>query len=409
MSDCIARVGAAGVVPVVELPDGADPVALVDALLAGGVDCIEITLRTAGGGGGDRGDPGQRPGCAGCGRDGAHHRSGDGGGRQRCESWWRQVIQRTWSGGRPVTACRSCPGEHAHQIQMGWRTASTRSSSSRRRPPEGRRTWRRWRGRIRRSCCADRRDRCREPGALPRTPERPRMRRELDGEPAAARGRRPRGVRTLTLEACAVVQRARGHWPPGSRRLGQSSSIERCLPTRPTASGTPACRPRPTIRRRRRSTGRPARRMDGSDRSRASSRSQAKIEEAADCDVGLLTERTIDDEDALAVQLGAIGEVASLERIERLIGHLRSVRGAPQQHHREYVEGVRDIGVAYHRPTVAGTARARQWRLMWRSTWPRPRAQVPAVMGGRDGIDRESGAGAASQSTYALPAPQSTA
>ena len=48
MSDWIARVGAAGVLPVVELPDGADPVALVDALLAGGVDCIEVTLRTAG-------------------------------------------------------------------------------------------------------------------------------------------------------------------------------------------------------------------------------------------------------------------------------------------------------------------------------------------------------------------------
>ncbi len=47
MSDWIARVGAAGILPVVELPDGADPVALVDALLAGGVDCIEITLRTA--------------------------------------------------------------------------------------------------------------------------------------------------------------------------------------------------------------------------------------------------------------------------------------------------------------------------------------------------------------------------
>ena len=48
MSDWIARVGAVGILPVVELPDGADPIALVDALLAGGLDCIEITLRTTG-------------------------------------------------------------------------------------------------------------------------------------------------------------------------------------------------------------------------------------------------------------------------------------------------------------------------------------------------------------------------
>jgi 2-dehydro-3-deoxyphosphogluconate aldolase / (4S)-4-hydroxy-2-oxoglutarate aldolase len=48
VTDAFERIGAAGVLPVVELPGGADPVALVDALAAGGIDVVEITLRTAG-------------------------------------------------------------------------------------------------------------------------------------------------------------------------------------------------------------------------------------------------------------------------------------------------------------------------------------------------------------------------
>lgn len=42
------RIGACGVLPVVELPDGTDPIALVDALLGARIDAIEITLRSAG-------------------------------------------------------------------------------------------------------------------------------------------------------------------------------------------------------------------------------------------------------------------------------------------------------------------------------------------------------------------------
>jgi 2-dehydro-3-deoxyphosphogluconate aldolase/(4S)-4-hydroxy-2-oxoglutarate aldolase len=42
------RIRACGVLPVVELPDGTDPIAVVDALLGARIDAIEITLRTAG-------------------------------------------------------------------------------------------------------------------------------------------------------------------------------------------------------------------------------------------------------------------------------------------------------------------------------------------------------------------------
>ena len=42
----LERVAACGVLPVVEIPPGTDPVALVDALVGGGIDVIEITLRT---------------------------------------------------------------------------------------------------------------------------------------------------------------------------------------------------------------------------------------------------------------------------------------------------------------------------------------------------------------------------
>jgi 2-dehydro-3-deoxyphosphogluconate aldolase/(4S)-4-hydroxy-2-oxoglutarate aldolase len=48
MHESLDRVAACGVLPVVEIPAGTDPVALVDALVGGGLDVIEITLRTAG-------------------------------------------------------------------------------------------------------------------------------------------------------------------------------------------------------------------------------------------------------------------------------------------------------------------------------------------------------------------------
>jgi 2-dehydro-3-deoxyphosphogluconate aldolase/(4S)-4-hydroxy-2-oxoglutarate aldolase len=41
-----ARLRAAGVVPVVELPEAEDAVPLADALVAGGLSCVEITFRT---------------------------------------------------------------------------------------------------------------------------------------------------------------------------------------------------------------------------------------------------------------------------------------------------------------------------------------------------------------------------
>jgi 2-dehydro-3-deoxyphosphogluconate aldolase/(4S)-4-hydroxy-2-oxoglutarate aldolase len=49
MSDLIARLERCGVVPVVEIADASAAVALVDALAGGGLDVIEITLRTSAG------------------------------------------------------------------------------------------------------------------------------------------------------------------------------------------------------------------------------------------------------------------------------------------------------------------------------------------------------------------------
>jgi len=44
----IERLRDGGVLPVVEIPDGIDPIALVDALATGGITGVEITLRTPG-------------------------------------------------------------------------------------------------------------------------------------------------------------------------------------------------------------------------------------------------------------------------------------------------------------------------------------------------------------------------
>jgi 2-dehydro-3-deoxyphosphogluconate aldolase/(4S)-4-hydroxy-2-oxoglutarate aldolase len=46
MNEPLDRVASCGVLPVVEIPPGIDPVDLVDALVGGGIDVIEITLRT---------------------------------------------------------------------------------------------------------------------------------------------------------------------------------------------------------------------------------------------------------------------------------------------------------------------------------------------------------------------------
>jgi len=48
LAQTLDRIRACGVLPVVEIPDGTDPIALVDALLGARIDAIEITLRTAG-------------------------------------------------------------------------------------------------------------------------------------------------------------------------------------------------------------------------------------------------------------------------------------------------------------------------------------------------------------------------
>jgi 2-dehydro-3-deoxyphosphogluconate aldolase / (4S)-4-hydroxy-2-oxoglutarate aldolase len=48
MTATLDRIALCGVLPVVELPDGTDPIALVDALIEGGLRVIEITLRTGG-------------------------------------------------------------------------------------------------------------------------------------------------------------------------------------------------------------------------------------------------------------------------------------------------------------------------------------------------------------------------
>ena len=45
--DVLSRLAAAGVVPVVVLEDATDAVPIANAMLAGGVDVMEITFRTA--------------------------------------------------------------------------------------------------------------------------------------------------------------------------------------------------------------------------------------------------------------------------------------------------------------------------------------------------------------------------
>lgn len=47
-SNGIERVAGSGLLPVIEIPDGADPIALVDVLARAGLPCVEITLRTNG-------------------------------------------------------------------------------------------------------------------------------------------------------------------------------------------------------------------------------------------------------------------------------------------------------------------------------------------------------------------------
>jgi 2-dehydro-3-deoxyphosphogluconate aldolase / (4S)-4-hydroxy-2-oxoglutarate aldolase len=46
MDERLDRVASCGVLPVVEIPPGIDPIDLVDALVGGGINVIEITLRT---------------------------------------------------------------------------------------------------------------------------------------------------------------------------------------------------------------------------------------------------------------------------------------------------------------------------------------------------------------------------
>jgi Entner-Doudoroff aldolase len=48
MTGSLDRIAPCGVLPVVELPTGADPIALIDALLEGGLDTVEIALRSPG-------------------------------------------------------------------------------------------------------------------------------------------------------------------------------------------------------------------------------------------------------------------------------------------------------------------------------------------------------------------------
>jgi 2-dehydro-3-deoxyphosphogluconate aldolase/(4S)-4-hydroxy-2-oxoglutarate aldolase len=48
MTGSLDRIASCGVLPVVELPTGADPIALIDALLEGGLDTVEITFRSPG-------------------------------------------------------------------------------------------------------------------------------------------------------------------------------------------------------------------------------------------------------------------------------------------------------------------------------------------------------------------------
>src|SRR5215469_10690757 len=48
MTETLARIQHLGVVPIVRTPDAASASAAVEAVLAGGIDCIEITMTVAG-------------------------------------------------------------------------------------------------------------------------------------------------------------------------------------------------------------------------------------------------------------------------------------------------------------------------------------------------------------------------
>ncbi len=64
--------------------------------------------------------------------------------------------------------------------------------------------------------------------------------------------------------------------------------------------------------------------------------------------VALLVERSVDDDLPLPHEVGAVGEVACLESVELLVGHLRRPGRASQHHDRVDVELVGDVMVARH-------------------------------------------------------------
>ena len=68
--------------------------------------------------------------------------------------------------------------------------------------------------------------------------------------------------------------------------------------------------------------------------------------------VGLLAERSVDHQQALAAELGAVGEVPGLEGVQLRIGHLRRVGRSSQEDQGENVERVGDVRIARHGTSV---------------------------------------------------------
>ena len=130
--------------------------------------------------------------------------------------------------------------------------------------------------------------------------------------------------------------------------MHQSSGIARRSPTGRSVSGK-ASEPAPTHHSITSYASRPAT-TDGSP-----SESRAGLGRVAGEDrhpavrrVGLLVERPVDDNHALPPQLAAVGEVACLQFVELVVGHLRRIGRTPQDDDRVDVERVGDVGFVWH-------------------------------------------------------------
>src|SRR5919197_2449606 len=98
--------------------------------------------------------------------------------------------------------------------------------------------------------------------------------------------------------------------------------------------------------------------------------------------VGLLAERAVGDEHTLPPQLGSVREMTGLEGVNLVVRHYGGVGGTTQQDERVYVEGIRDVGVAWHRRQDIAPRRCDRSPPSWES----PEDARATACAGRDDI-----------------------